>query len=1614
MAEDPVLNSPSIADLALGVLDPEPAAPKGRNVFAQALLASTDETSLSDLEPAALALEVNAAFSALQLRSPAQHSVRLRDGSLARQNGETRITILEIVNDDRPFLLDSVMGEIQSRGHIVHLVLHPIYKAARASDGTLQEVLAEGDNNWGDGSQESYIAVFMERLPETLRNSLVLAITSLLDEVRNVVADWQPMLARVRAAIVDLEGSAVHRPREQHAESIAFLEWLIAGNFTFLGVRDYDLLGDSATGELVPMGGVGLGILRDPTVQVLRRGTELVAMTPEVRRFFFQPNPLIVTKSNVVARVHRRVHMDYIGIKRYTVDGRPKGEVRLVGLFTSTAYTQSPSLIPLLRRKIARVVEEHGAPQESHAGKALANVLESFPRDELFQISVQDLTRWTAGILALELRPRVRAFIRADRFERFVSVLLYVPRDRFSTTVRERIGAYLATTFDGRISAFSPMFSNAPLVRVHFIVGRFQGPTPVVSEGELEQGIIAIVRTWEDQLSEAFAMRDDDRNDLARRYAQAFSVGYAERFSPQRAVEDAARIDQLTPQTPAAIDFYRSQDTSPARIQAAIIRLGGPIRLSERVPVLENLGFSVIDERSYTISPRGGPDEPGPNVAVLHDMLLEAAEGDDFDIARHEVRLEAVFLAVLAGDTENDAFNRLIVKADATWREAALIRAYATHMRQLGSAFGLRYLADTVVNHGGITRDLIDLFHCRLNPLRPDALAPTATEQSLRQRIEGALAQVQSLDEDRILRQILSAVLATVRTNFYSRGAGGEPPSTIALKFDGARLAGAPDPKPYREIWIWSPRVEAVHLRFAPIARGGIRWSDRAQDFRTEVLGLAKAQQVKNAVIVPAGAKGGFYPKQLPRGGSREAIQKEGIEAYKIFVSAMLDITDDIVDGKPVSPQGVIRLDGDDPYLVVAADKGTATFSDTANNIAAAHGFWLDDAFASGGSAGYDHKKMAITARGAWECVKRHFRELDRDIQLQPFRVIGVGDMSGDVFGNGMLLSPAIQLVAAFDHRDIFLDPAPDATLSLAERRRLFELPRSSWADYDRKFISKGGGVHSRQAKSITLTDEVRALLGLEATSLTPPELMQAILKVACDLLWFGGIGTYVKASAESDLEVGDRANDPIRVTAAELKAKVIGEGANLGMTQRARIEAAQCGIRLNTDFIDNSAGVNCSDQEVNIKIALGPVVAGGRLTRADRDTLLASMTADVTTAVLRNNYQQSLALSLAEHQGHADLGPNSRLIRALEQRRLLDRRLEALPSDAQLAERDRMARGFSRPELAVLSSYAKIALLHDLLASEVPDSSVMEPLLIDYFPPALQRAYPEDLRRHRLRREIIATTLTNGLVNRLGAPAPLRLAEEARRPVADTAYAFMAARAVFGLPDLWAAIDALDGRMPGGKQLGLYARVRELAIRATEFFLADNATVGNLAATIARYREGFNDVVLNRDSILPSGVSGRITDLRTGLERDGVPVHLADRLALLAVLVDAPKFVALGLAAGKPVPDAARVALEIAERLHIADLLGRARAMRVTDDFDRLAIAGAAAVLEAAERQLCLSALRADANTAGLGDWGQRHRAAIELAERDLVRIAAPGELSLARLTVAGTRIADLARDTM
>ena len=1298
---------------------------------------------------------------------------------------ETRgISVLEVLNDDMPFLYDSVVGEINERGLNIRLLVHPVFSVSRDAGGALVAFDASAK---ADGRHESFIHIHIDGVEDAARRAdIVHALEDILAEVRVCVDDWRPMLARVGDAIAELRVNPPPLPAPEIAEAVQFLEWLAANNFTLLGARDYTFT--DTEDALVPKFETGLGLLRSHDVRLLRRGGQTMTYTREIIEFLKEPRLLIVTKAAVRSRVHRRVYLDYIGVKRFGQDGELIGERRFCGLFTSTAYTRSSRSIPYLRRKVDSVIRRAEFDPEGHSGKALVNVLETYPRDELFQIDEDTLFQFALAVLQLEERPRVRVLPRRDRFDRFVSVLVYVPRDRYDSRIRARIGDYLAGAFKGRVRAYYPFFPEGPLVRVYFIIGRYEGEPPNPDRAALDRAVENIVRSWVDGLHEALVgdPASERGRALFERYCDAFPVDYREVYPPAAAVADIAVVEALVPERPLGVELYRDPKGEPSSAGLKVFSHTRPIPLSERVPVLENMGFRVVDERTYHIRPRDEAE------VWFHDMVLESALEQPFDLAALRTRLEACFLVVMGGKAESDGYNALVLAAGMMWRDVALIRTLSRFLRQIRVPYSQDYMWATLRKHAGIAARIVTLFHARFDPHLSVSDDERAThEAEIVSAIEAALQAVGSLDEDRILRHFVNTVEAAIRTNFFQLDRDGRVKDIIAIKFSSRKVEDMPLPRPLYEIFIYSPRVEGVHLRFGKVARGGIRWSDRPQDFRTEILGLVKAQNVKNAVIVPVGAKGGFVPKRMPAGGTREAIQAEGVATYKMLISTLLDITDNIGVGTAgvLPPPDVVRHEGDDPYLVVAADKGTATFSDIANELAIAHDFWLGDAFASGGSAGYDHKKIGITARGAWESVKRHFREMDVNVAAAPFTVIGVGDMSGDVFGNGMLREKTIKLVAAFDHRDIFIDPDPDPERSFAERKRLFDLPRSSWQDFDKAVISKGGGVYSRSSKEIRLSGAAQKLFGV-GERLTPQELIRAILKAQADLIFFGGIGTYVRASDESDEAVGDRANNSIRVTGKELRCKVIGEGANLGMTQRGRIEAALHGVKLNTDAIDNSAGVNTSDMEVNIKIALSIPVRDGRLAMGARNTLLAEMTDEVADLVLRNNYLQPLAISLAERRGLEDFGFLQRLIQTLEARGLLDRAVEFLPDDMQLAERRRRSQPFTRPELSVLLAYAKLSLYDDLLESTVPDDPYLGRELGRYFPKEIAERFPDALDHHRLRREIIATQLANSMINRGGPSLIVRIADQTGATPAGIASAFAAVRDSYGMTALNAEID--------------------------------------------------------------------------------------------------------------------------------------------------------------------------------------------------------------------------------
>lgn len=1543
------------------------------------------------------------AYDFIAERQAGAPKVRCENVTLEDSGDRKTITVIEILNDDMPFLVDSAMGEIADRRLEVRLVSHPVLGVLRTGG----KLTALGAADAANVARESFIHIHVETIADdAARANLAAALESVFGEVRVAVQDWRPMLERVQAIVAELKTNPPPLPVDEIAEAIQFLQWLLADNFTFIGVRNYTVDGQA----LVPDFESGLGIMRSQELRVLKRGKELLEFTPEIMAFLKEPRPLIISKANIHARVHRRVYMDYIGVKRFDAAGNLVGEHRIVGLFTSTAYTRSAISIPYLRRKLTNIAERAGFDPGSHSGKALANVLENYPRDELFQVDEDTLYRFAFAIMQLDERPRVRVLARHDRFDRFVSVLVYVPRERYGSQIRVKIGEYLASVFMGRVSAYYPFIPEGPLARVHFIIGRSGGATPEIPRKVLEDAVLNIVRSWTDGLAQALALVNPPvkARELFSRYRGAFSAGYQEAYAPEIAAGDIRVTEGLSERRPLGVDFHHRQAEESNAVGLKVWSFARPLPLSERVPVLENMGFRVVDERTYQIEPEG----EGAHHCWFHDMLLERRDGGAIELEQGKARLEAAFLMVMRGAAENDGYNALTLSGGLAWRDVALIRTLSRFLRQIRVPYSQDYMWTTLGKHFAIAGDVVELFHARFDP-RSEADKDRAEKQSaIAARIEAALEEVESLDEDRILRQFVNAVQSAIRTNYYQTGKDGQAKALIAVKFESGKLTDLPLPRPLYEIFVYSPRVEGVHMRFGKVARGGIRWSDRPQDFRTEILGLVKAQQVKNAVIVPVGAKGGFVPKHMPKGGNREAMQAEGIASYKLFISTLLDITDNFdADGKIIPPDSVVRHEGDDPYLVVAADKGTATFSDTANAISIEHDYWLGDAFASGGSAGYDHKVMGITARGAWEAVKRHFREMDIDIATAPFSVVGVGDMSGDVFGNGMLRENTTRLLAAFDHRDIFIDPDPDPAASFTERQRLFALPRSSWQDYDKKLISKGGGVYPRASKEIRLSPDAQKLFGV-AEAVLPQALIKAILKAKVDLLFFGGIGTYVRAAAESEEAAGDRANDAIRVTGGELRCKVIGEGANLGMTQRGRVEAALAGIRLNTDAIDNSAGVNTSDVEVNIKIALSDPVRAGSLTIEARNEQLAEMTDEVARLVLRNNYQQTLALSLAQRRGLEDLGFQQRLMQTLEKQGLLNRAVEFLPDEMAIAERRKRNQALTRPELAVLLAYAKLTLYGELLDSAVPDDPYLGRELGRYFPKEMSERYPDALNAHRLRREIIATQLTNSMINRGGATLIVRIADQTGATASAIAAAFAAVRNSYDLIGINTEIDGLDNKVSGKTQLDLYSAVRDLLLDRLVWFLRNVDLSQGLEKIVAHYREGIEQVAAALDGALSKQAAAAHDARVTEFTRAGVPDDLARRIAGLAALKAAPDIVLVADRAKKAVGEVTATYFATEAFFQLDRVANAVPGIVVADYFDRLALDRALDSIGDAERRITAAMVgNGSAGAGAVEEWIKPRQAEVERIRSAIHDIAGSG-LTLSKLSVAASLLGDLARE--
>ncbi|WP_208543114.1 NAD-glutamate dehydrogenase [Nocardioides euryhalodurans] len=1513
-------------------------------------------------------------------------------------------SVVEVVTDDMPFLVDSLTMELVQQDRDVRVVIHPQMDVVRDITGQLKSVTGVEDGSVapeGDVIRESWMHIEMSRVS---RNEDVAAIEEALQrvlvDVRVSVEDWPKMNEEIRQIDAVLGTDPPPLSRSEIAQGQDLLRWLAADHFTFLGYREYRLESDGEDDVLRALPGTGLGILRFDQDMSSSFGKLPAAVRAKAR----EKTLLVLAKANSRATVHRPAYLDYVGVKTFDAAGEVVGERRFLGLFSSAAYTESVLRIPLLREKASEVIRRAGFDPRSHAGKALMDTLENYPRDELFHTPVEELVPIAVAVMHARERRQVKIFIRRDTYGRYVSALVYLPRDRYNTSVREKFSAILQEELGGESVEFSVRLGESATANVHFVVHPPKGgEIRSVDTGDLERQLAEASRSWRDDFVSAAMEQygDDEGAHLSGKYADSFPEAFKEDFSPGIGAADLEMLEALG-EVGIDLRLYAKGDESPDEGRLKVFRTGSPLSLSHILPMLSSMGVEVVDERPYELD---GLDRP--TFIYEFGLRYDKATGPD-----SPVRFQDALRAVWEGYNEIDGFNRLVLDAGLTWRQATVLRAYAKYMRQGNSPFAQDYIEDALAGNVDITRLLVRLFEVRFDPeAAADAEERGRRTGEVEDKLAGALDDVVSLDHDRILRAYLTHIRATLRTNYFQPGAEGGVHPYISFKLEPSAIPDLPEPRPSYEIFVYSPRVEGVHLRFGSVARGGLRWSDRRDDFRTEVLGLVKAQMVKNTVIVPVGAKGGFFCKQLPDPGDRDAWMAEGIACYTTFISGLLDITDNLVDGRTVPPRSVVRHDGDDSYLVVAADKGTATFSDIANGVAQDYGFWLGDAFASGGSVGYDHKAMGITARGAWVSVQRHFRERGIDCQAEDFTAVGIGDMSGDVFGNGMLCSEHIRLVAAFDHRDIFLDPDPDAATSYAERRRLFDLPRSSWQDYDRDLISEGGGVYPRSMKSIPVHPAVRQALGLDESveKVTPAELMKAILQAPVDLLWNGGIGTYVKAADETHADAGDKANDAIRVDGRDLRAECVGEGGNLGLTQLGRIEYAQRGGRINTDFIDNSAGVDTSDHEVNIKILLDRVVAGGDLTGERRNSLLAEMTDEVADLVLRDNYEQNLALANAVANSPSLLHVHEDWMKKLERDGVLNRDLEALPTSRQVRRRLERGGALTVPELCVLMSWTKIVLADELLASDLPDDPYLDIDLQAYFPAPMQKGFTQQLREHPLRREIIVTQVVNDLVNGAGMTFVPRLSGETGATAAELTRANFVAREIFASLPLREELKGWDNRLDAQVQTRMRIQMRTLVERASRWLVTNRRPPLDSQGTV----DHFSGPVQQLMRELPDLMTGReLDDLlarRDSLTARDVPEDLATRVAVLDTAYSLLGIVDTASRDGLDPAEVARVHYALGERLGLSIVMKRIFALPREDRWQTMARAAIRDDLNAVHGQLTAKVLAGtadgDSAPARIASWEDDDEVAVTRAVATLEDICADEGADLARLSV-GLRV--------
>lgn len=1578
-----------------------------RQFLGTVALNDLDEWEIEDLYGAVINF-----WSLIQQRSPLETKVRIYNPDFEKHCWQTTHTVIEVIIDEMPFLVDSLRMLLNRLGLVSHLVIHTGgLWVERNKKHEVTKVLPTGSKPGKSVFVESPILIEIDRQtdPAVLEN-LHKNIERVLKDNRAVVEDWQLMREKVREAMKTLEKTPVGVDPAEAAESREFLIWIENHHFTFLGVRDYDLIEKGDETILQPLPETGLGVLRAD----LSKSTALSisAMPPEARDLTLSNRAMVMFKTNTLATINRNAYTDYIGIKKFDKHGKVIGERRIIGLYTSAAYNTNPGHIPFLRQKVAQILKNSHFNPRGHAGRVLLNILETMPRDDLIQASEDELLEIAMGIYHMQERRRIRMFARTDVYRRFVSCLVYIPKEHFNTELRQVMERILMEYFHAEDITFSTRFSESVLARIHFIIKTNPQDTTEWDFREVERRLMDAGRSWTEELQnflvESFG--EEVANQLYARYKKAFPASYRDSFSARTAVYDIRHIQSVSDENTLAMNFYKTLDESGDSFRLKIYQHDNTIPLSDVLPIIEQLGMRAISERPYALK------FDDKKVTWINDFTLQYTRGDGFDVEEFKDLFQNAFASVWFGEAENDGFNQLVLAAGLSWREVSVVRAYARYFKQIGFTFSQDYIESSLNNNPGIAKKLFNLFQIRFNPVENIERSGDFDDQVT--QLHNALDGVVNLDEDKIIRQYIHVISASIRTNYYQTDKDGNYKSCISIKFNCKSVPGLPKPHPLYEIFVYSPRVEGVHLRGGKVARGGLRWSDRKEDVRTEVLGLMKAQQVKNAVIVPAGAKGGFVPKRMQVNSSREEVLAEGIACYQTFIRGLLDITDNYHEGNVVKPAQVFCYDEDDPYLVVAADKGTATFSDISNALSEEYGFWLGDAFASGGSVGYDHKKIGITARGAWESVKRHFYELGMDIQNQDFTVVGIGDMAGDVFGNGMLLSKRIKLLAAFNHLHIFIDPDPDSGRSFLERERLFHLPRSNWTDYDKKLISNGGGVFNRNAKSIAVTAEMKKIFNIRQDEIEPNELIRSILKAPVDLLWSAGIGTFVKGKTETSLEVGDRTNDAIRINANQLRCKIVGEGGNLGITQLARMEYALTGGMIYTDFIDNSAGVSCSDKEVNIKILLDTIVAAGDLTKKQRNQLLGEMTEEIAGQVLLDNFAQTRSINLTSAQALRAFELHMRYIGELERSGKIDRALEFLPDDKVLIERKMMGKGLGRPGISVLQSYSKTILKEQILSSNVPEDSCLKGMLTSYFPKPLRETFSKQMQEHPLKREIIATRLSNIIVNEMGFSFVFRMQEETGAPVSAIVRAYIIARSVMGIESVWKQIENLENVISAEKEIELMLSYVRLLRRVTRWFLRNQRLRVNISKSIRLYEPG----VIELKKALPQIMS---TENREQYDiyfnqyiKDGIPEAFAHELTVARALFSAMDIIEVAQQFELSPVKVAELYFGIGEFLDLTWIRSQIIAHPTENNWESLSREALRDDLDLQQRQLTAGIMSLDSDSkdflSSFNAWSVSHTNLINRWEHILSELRSNTALNYTMFFVAIRELLDLTQTTV